>query len=52
MIYYSGNADELHFNIYQFSKNNDNSMTKTDILKSKTTGYWFLAYVTFNEKYE
>ena len=51
MIYYSGNADELHFNIYQFSKNNDNSMTKTDILKSKTTGYWFLAYVTFNDIY-
>ena len=52
MIYYNGNADELYLNVYKFNKNNDNSISKTDILTSKTSNYWFISTITFNDIYK
>ena len=49
--YYRHNqGDEIYFNISQFSKNDDKSISKTNILSSATDkSYWFSCYVTFND---
>ena len=49
--YYRHNqGDELYFNISKFSKNNDKSISKTDILSSATDkSFWFSCYVTYND---
>ena len=52
MFYLNNNADPLYLNIYQFTKNSNNLISKTDILTTSTKDYWFTSYVTFNDIYK